>query len=800
MNQRLYPKEQYAQGHPELASSLNNLGLLLQAQGEYAKALPFLLDALAMNKKLYPKEQYPQGHPQLAHSLNNLGFVLQAQGEYAQAEPFFRDALAMRQTLYPKAQYPQGHPDLAQSLNNLGMLLEAQGEHGRALPILQDALAMRQTLYPKDKYPQGHPLLTQSLNNLASLLQAQGEHGRALPILQDALAMFQQQANRMAASASEAQALNFVATLPLTRDGLLSTSRHLAAADAGIYRALWPSRAALTRVYERRHLALLAAAASKEVAALWAQLLQARRQREHLLLAPVPADLKSRDQRLKELNEQIEQLDRQLLPLLPAVARADQLARSSPADLQQNLSPGTVFIDLLRYIYFEQDPKKPGKKGERRTPHYVGFVLTRDQIHRVELGEAKAIEQTLSDWREALTAWQPGRSEVNPRYAEAVRRLVWDKLAKQVPAGTHTVYLAPDGVLTQLPWAALPGSRKNSVLLEDYLLAVVPHGPFLLERLTAPVKTADGAPMLLAVGAVQYDQAPASLSPSERVLDGQSLRSALPGVEKLSWPFLQGSERELQQVSRVVELGKWAVRPLTGVRASTSRLLLELPKARYAHLATHGFFADKQFRSVLQLDEKLFERTLTLEGNILERIGAGARNPLVLSGLVLAGANRAETPGRGILSADAIVGLPLDQLQLAVLSACETGLGDVAGGEGVHGLQRAFHLAGAHNVIASLWQVNDEATAALMVLFYRALLEGKEKRTPLEALREAQLLLYYNPQHIATWAKGERALNVAKPKPATQPPPKETTEPAPPALQRTPVRYWAAFVLSGLGR
>src|SRR5262249_40093898 len=154
---------------------------------------------------------------------------------------------------------------------------------------------------------------------------------------------------------------------------------------------------------------------------------------------------------------------------------------------------------------------------------------------------------------------------------------------------------------------------------------------------------------------------------------------------------------------------------LSGADASTARVLADLPRARHAHLATHGFFADPPFRSVLQLDEKLFERRMSDHGEVLERIGAGAQSPLVLSGLVLAGANRADQADRGILTADAIVSLPLQHLELVVLSACDTGLGEVAGGEGVFGLQRAFHLAGAHNVVASLWKVDDEATAALMV-------------------------------------------------------------------------------------
>src|SRR5205814_5061847 len=101
-----------------------------------------------------------------------------------------------------------------------------------------------------------------------------------------------------------------------------------------------------------------------------------------------------------------------------------------------------------------------------------------------------------------------------------------------------------------------------------------------------------------------------------------------------------------------------------------------------------------------------------------ERVAPGARNPLVLSGLVLAGANLPPRPDSlgiaqgdgGILTAEAVASLPLVNLELAVLSACETGLGEVAGGEGVFGLQRAFHLAGARTVIASLWKIDDTAT------------------------------------------------------------------------------------------
>ena len=207
-------------------------------------------------------------------------------------------------------------------------------------------------------------------------------------------------------------------------------------------------------------------------------------------------------------------------------------------------------------------------------------------------------------------------------------------------------------------------------------------------------------------------------------------------------------------------------------------------------MATHGFFADASIRSVLQVDEQHFRR----QGG--ERAAAGARNPLVLSGLVLAGANRPDAgPDRGILTAEGVVGLNLEGLELAVLSACETGLGEEGGGEGVYGLQRAFHVAGAQDVVASLWKVDDEATAALMALFYRNLWQGK--LPPVEALRRAQLALYRHPEHVKAWARGERGPDLKRPAPGSAPaaPPGEGPKPGGTAA----TKQWAAFVLSGLG-
>jgi CHAT domain-containing protein/Tfp pilus assembly protein PilF len=771
MRQAMYPKDRYPQGHPLLALSLNNLGTLLDAQGEYAKAERYYREALTVNRALYPKDRYPQGHPDLASGLNNLGFLLQAQGEFAKAEPYFRDALAMRQALYPKDRYPHGHPDLGASLNNLGALLLAQGEYAIAEPFYRDGLAIYRALYPKDRYPQGHLDLATSLNNLGALFWLQGDFVKTEPYFRDTLAMQQLHFDHLAETAAETEALNFAASLPLYLDVFLSVQRRLPE-DATAYDAVWKSRAPLTRILQRRHLDMHAS--QDPVATKLALELQSARQRVARLLLSPAKEAAEHKKTLDELTDAKEDLEKRLVRQL-GLSRRVPTADTSAQQLGKVIPEGAAFIDLIRYTDFSWDAKVPGKKGESRTARYVAFMLLSSKTAlRVDLGEATAIEKAWATWREAIINNRSDRQA-----AAALSALIWTPLRKHLPATTHTVWLNPDGQLAQVPWAALPGTKPNTILLEELAIAVVPHGPFLLQQLRNNPATPDVKATFLAVGGVAYNKAPTGTAPIRDL-------TLAPTDKLINWKALPGTAGEQKQI---VDLAHTTLKTepvvLDGAAAGIAQVSAELPKARFAHLATHGFFADPKFRSALQVDERQFLHVG------LERKTAGARSPAVLSGLVLAGANLKDTPGRGIMTAEAVVGLRLEDLELAVLSACETGLGETAGGEGVFGLQRAFHVAGARNVIASLWRVDDDATAALMVLFYRKL--WLESRPPLQALREAQLHIYRHPEEI----KGLAALrgidfaaeNLPKVAPASA---------AKDARAHT--GQWAAFVLSGTGK
>jgi CHAT domain-containing protein/Tfp pilus assembly protein PilF len=781
MKQRLYPREKYPQGHPDLAAMLDNLAGLLLEQRKYAEALDYRRQALAMYQGLYPADRYPQGHPDLVICLGNLGHQLREQGVYGQALGYAEQALQMSRRLHPPDRYPQGHPDLARCLDNLGYLLTARGEYGRALDYHRQALAMYQRLYPREQYPDGHPDLAKALHNLGGVLHAQGQYAEALGYYGQGLDMHGRLVGAFADAAAEAEALNYLVSLPGTRGILLSCSASAGDASAEeAYAALWQHKAAVTAVVQRRQL-LLHARDDEATRPLADELAEVRRRLARLLLAPAGAPARDRERRLAELTGRKEALERRLAEALPEFARRQTPERAPHGDLVKQLPPGTAFVDL---VHFDSWDPQTRRWGEGR---YAAFVLQRGEpIRRAELGPAVAISRALERWRRDI---EDGRGS---KAADELRRLVWEPIARHLRPGTETVYLAPEGLLALLPWAALPGSKSGSVLLEEHALALVPHGPFLLDQLTAaePTRSAGTAVVL---GGVDYAQGP------EAIPDGQaeSRRPADRGRGSLSWPALPGTAAERDQVTALARLLAGAeVVELGGREAGTERLLRELPRARWAHLATHGFFAttanEDERRRLLRDADFAF-------GVRQERRGAGARNPLVQMGLVLAGANRPPAEDvladdRGLLTGEALAGLDLRGLELCVLSACNTGRGEDAGGEGAFGLQRALHLAGCKSVVASLWKVDDDATAALMALFYRNLWE--KKQPPLQALRSAQLTLRRHPASVPLLAK-ERGPNFDLVIKRVQEAP---AEPSPDNGEGAAVKHWAAFVLSGLGR
>ncbi len=659
--------------HPDTAVSLNDLASLYVGQARYVESFPLFERILQINLKTFGRD-----HPDTAVSLANAAFVYLNQGHYGKAEPLFRRAL----TINEKALVPE-HLQTATSLNNLALVYMNQGRLGEAEHLYKRALSIRE----KSLSPE-HPHTALSLNNLALLHLNQKDYPSARALL-----------SRL----SRTQATWLVRELPLQprelRAGLLAEQRD---APATIYALLDQDPGA-------RELAL-----------------QTRLNRQGLL-----AEIEQRQQRLagsgpqtRELADRIAGIDRQLASVsLPAERRPElqkqrlqlegDLYRALPSLRIEAVSTAQVAAALPRQgVLVEFQRYWPwlvagGRKGSWGKPRYVALVLHADgRSVSVPLGEAAGIDAAVAKAHGATA-----KNEVDPAplWAE-VSRLVLDPLQPQL-TGVTDLFLSPDGELHRIPFAVLPAGKDRQWLLSEAVrLRVVTTGRDLV-RLQQPPK-AGGAPVVMANPA--YGANAASVGGKG---GGQQRSSALRGG--LKWDPLPATKAEATQVATLLGAGA----PIVEEQATAARALQQKGPLIF-HIATHGFFFPAP-----ESEER--------KGGGSAPVLGEAEDPLLRSGLVLSGANTPErnSADDGYLTAAEATGMDLEGTELVVLSACETGLGDVRSGEGVYGLQRAFTVAGSRATLLSLWKVDDAATAAFMAAYYGRLRQGEGRA---EALRATQ--------------------------------------------------------------
>jgi len=275
------------------------------------------------------------------------------------------------------------------------------------------------------------------------------------------------------------------------------------------------------------------------------------------------------------------------------------------------------------------------------------------------------------------------RLEDNTSYNE-----FWRPIAAQLD-GVERFYLSRDGVYNQINLNTLQNSVTRNYVIDELQLMYVTNSADLLKDVPASV-----TPTAVLVGRPSYQSTTKGEPTSDEVYGTRNvLADELDTFRDQEFADLPGTESEVEAISQILREDQVQVKVLLG-NAATEETIKEIEHPGILHVATHGFFVDDH---------------------------ASAVNPMIRSGIVLAGAKRSiTTEGEdGILTAYEATNLDLQGTSLVALSACQTGLGEVRNGEGVYGLQRAFVVAGAKNLIMSLWKVDDQATAALMSVFYK---------------------------------------------------------------------------------
>jgi CHAT domain-containing protein len=776
-------QEVLGQRHPDYASSLNNLATFYQVMGEYGKALPLYQQALRLRQ-----EVLGQRHPDYASSLNNLAMLYRDMREHGKALPLFQQAVRLC-----KEVLGERHPAYATSLNNLAALYQDMGEYGQALPLYQQALRLRQEVLG-----QRHPLYASSLNNLAMLYQERQRPSAAVVLSGQALAIHLAHVQDTLSAVDDRQRLLLLAQASYSLSRFLTLAWVSGLPPGEMYRWVLGAKGVLASASRWRLAAL--GRADPERQRLLLRLQTARAGLARLArMSPPPSAMAAWRERFDRLERDKRQAQEELAQASKDFAR--WLHRPSAAEVAAALPARAALVELVAYKHYVRYDRKHG--GWQWQPHLVAFLVRPGQpVALVPLGDSREFDAAVRAWRRPLLARRP--AEPDPAVAAWLRRHLWLPLEKHLD-GVQTVLIAPDGELANLPFAALPGHKPGSFLLERYSFGAVASGR---QRLDGPA--ALPAAGLLTVGGVSF------------------------GTPPRPWRNLPGAALEAEQVQGLfrARFPTSATRRLSGTDADRAAVLAALTPSqkqrwRWLHLATHGYFEPARTRLSAAVPAAGLVAVAAAPGlagpvqalaavaavddpDVLDRrhgfdpTGRSARvqgrNPMLATGLVLAGANRAESDG--VLSAEEISGLDLRGCDLAVLSACQTALGKQEGYQGVLGLQRAFHDAGCAHLVASLWNVNDAATSALMEEFYQQL--WRHKRTPLEALRQAQLAVLKDPRRVRRQAQKLRPLlaklGVNREELAARGFEDDAEVgklPARLAAQRSPLAWWAAWVVSG---
>jgi hypothetical protein len=402
-----------------------------------------------------------------------------------------------------------------------------------------------------------------------------------------------------------------------------------------------------------------------------------------------------------------------VLDALPGSAALVAFARYAPVDVLSR--PGTAPAEEL-----------------------VAFVARGEVRTLVPLGPAEAIAERVTAWHDAAST-PPRRPEAREdrRPGEVLRERLWDPVARAV-GDADLVFVVPDGVLNLVSFAALPHP-------DGWFLAETGRAFAYLsaERDLVPDDGTDLGKGLLAVGDPDFEASIASTSPGRSVAAGPrpagwtSLELAprrrgegCPDLASIRFGALPATREEVDGIAATWRRDRRAGEAivLVGSAATEHAIKTGAPGKQVLHLATHGFFLAEGCPpedSLLVPDEGLRGAGKVAPMSRWQPTEVTRENPLLRAGLALAAANRREEAVAvrdedGILTAEEIAALDLRGVGWAVLSACDTGLGEVRDGEGVVGLRRAFEIAGVRSLVMSLWSVDDEATRDWMLALYAA--------------------------------------------------------------------------------
>ena len=674
----------------DLAYVKNNLGLLFIKINKLEAAKKMLSESLHIVQENAPHD------PIYGTLLNNLGFLEQHLGNWDESIQYYQESLAVT-----AHKLGSQHPTYGYTLNNIGLLLFDQNKFENAEKFLKESL-----LNFESNYDPNHVNIATSLFNLGLLYHVTGRVDETIVLYRRMMSIVLNQVRNVFPSLSEKEKQVFIASKMETLNAFQSFvvanyANHPELVDE-LYNVILTTRGILyntTRSIREN----IANSRDDELISLYDRWSDLRKTIAELYSTPFPVQQSYLDSMETESNR----LEKVISAKSVAFQQSINTKTITWEMVKEHLKADEAAVEIVRLVHYDRFPTDSViyaalivKKSSKNAPELViipnGYALEKKHFSEY----SNSIKYTLENDQLYDLFWKP----------------IQDHLM-----GIRTVYLSNDGIYHSMNLNALRNPRTKAYILDETALILVGSTRDLVSEKSTP----ESNRITYMFGYPDYNtsldtnrNSYAEVLPSDtssRFFDGENIEP------------LPGTKQEIQTLSELLTAAEIPNQTFID-KMATEDQLKSISKPKILHIATHGYFlkdhvvANPNARIMGMETAKLIE------------------NPLLRSGLLLTGAKNAiHQGGSGVLTAYEANQLNLENTELVVLSACETGLGTILNGEGVYGLQRAFQMAGARAVIMSLWVVSDQATMEFMILFYRGWLQ--EGMVMQEAFRKAQISL-----------------------------------------------------------
>ncbi|HEY0743901.1 MAG TPA: CHAT domain-containing protein [Chryseosolibacter sp.] len=699
--------------HPDYAITLSNLALVLSDEGKYRDAEAMLVKAIEIQKANDEAET-----ALYASKLNNLAKVYRLAGQPEKSIPLHQQALQIfNNTL------GQNSPEFATTSFNLGMAYWKSGQRDLALKYLMSSAAIRNS-----KLGKKHPKSAESIQKIAEFQWEQKQMKEAQQSFGEAFESYYYQINSLFPVLTEEEKSKFYYTnikpsFEKFNSFALTAKETNPAIMGAVYDHHINTKAAIMYATERVKESIRTGNDTTLVRLFdkW------QAQKEQI------AKLYSQNEtphKIDSLQQSADLLEKELTRKSSVFTR--QLARKTASwkDIQKSLKENEAAVEIIRFKNYS-----PESGGAFKDQVIYGFLIvtpkTKNHPELIVLNNGIELEgKFLSFYRNNIRfTLDDNRSYKN--YFEPLAKFLNAQKIKKV-------YLSRDGVYNQININTIKNTESQKFLLDEFQVAMVTNTRELLEKRL--VQSNSQSSLLIGFPKFNLNATNEKTEGVTRsVTRGGTLSRGLRGGllrhmrGEGGIAVLPGTEIEINQIAKISKNPEVFKEDL-----ASESLLKQVISPMVLHIATHGYFLEDD-------DTPQNEKTAQY-----------VPSPLLKSGLLLAGSENFLQTGTpvnddgddGILTAYEAMNLNLENTELVVLSACETGLGVVKNGEGVYGLQRAFKMAGAQAMIMSLWSVDDAATQQLMSLFYQERLKVED---PHVAFRNAQQKLKKTFPHPFYW-------------------------------------------------